>query len=370
MDKKNIKKYILNVAVILIVGGLSIYFSIGNQLEGTIKSLKHCHLGWLLVVAILMCIFYLINAMNLTLFAKVYKKDYTLKQGIVNAMAGIFFNGITPMASGGQLYQVYAFNKQGIKATYSSSILLMIFIVYQSVLVAYTSIIMLLKFVYFSKLYSGFFSLAFIGFIINLVVISTLFLGAKSEKLQNFLSNNVVKILAKLHIVKSYEEVSSQIERKLENFRIELNLLQKNKPILLKSIGLNVLKLTILYSIPFFCSLAMNVPLSWRHFFDLIGITAFVYLISDFVPLPGASGGSEGSFYILLRYFLKGATSATLLVWRFATYYAGLILGGLTMSFSRELNFATKNDKKEITENDQIIVIEDIEEIEFDDFKK
>ena len=170
--------------------------------------------------------------------------------------------------------------------------------------------------------------------------------------------------------MKSYEEVSSQIERKLENFRIELNLLQKNKPILLKSIGLNVLKLTILYSIPFFCSLAMNVPLSWRHFFDLIGITAFVYLISDFVPLPGASGGSEGSFYILLRYFLKGATSATLLVWRFATYYAGLILGGLTMSFSRELNFATKNDKKEITENNQTIVIEDIEEIEFDDFKK
>ena len=38
-----------------------------------------------------------------------------------------------------------------------------------------------------------------------------------------------------------------KIERKLENFRIELNLLQKNKPILLKSIGLNVLKLTILY---------------------------------------------------------------------------------------------------------------------------
>ena len=61
MDKKNIKKYILNVAIILIVGGLSIYFSIGNQLEGTIKSLKHCHLGWLLVVAILMCIFYLIK---------------------------------------------------------------------------------------------------------------------------------------------------------------------------------------------------------------------------------------------------------------------------------------------------------------------
>lgn len=369
MDKKNTKKYILNVAIILLVGGLSIYFSIGNQLEGTIESLSHCHLGWLLVVVILMLIFYLINAMNLTLFARVYKENYSLKQGIVNAMAGIFFNGITPMASGGQFYQIYAFNKQGIKATYSSSILLMIFIVYQSVLVLYTSIIMLLKFAYFSSLYSGFFSLAIVGFVINLVVISTLFLGAKSERLQNFLSNNVVKLLAKLHIVKDYEETSSKIERKLENFRVELNLLQKNKPILLKSIGLNVLKLTVLYSIPFFCSLAMNVPLSWKHFFDLIGITAFVYLISDFVPLPGASGGSEGSFFILLRYFLKNATSATLLVWRFATYYAGLIIGGLTMSFSKELNISTlKESHQPIEENG--IVIEDIEEVELKDFKK
>ena len=61
MDKKNIKKYILNVAVILLVGGFSIYFSIGNQLEGTIESLKNCHLGWLCIVVILMCIFYLID---------------------------------------------------------------------------------------------------------------------------------------------------------------------------------------------------------------------------------------------------------------------------------------------------------------------
>lgn len=101
--------------------------------------------------------FYLINAMNLTLFAKVYKRLY-LKTRDRKCNGGIFFNGITPMASGEQFYQVYAFNKQGIKATYSSSILLMIFIVYQSVLVVYTSIIMLLKFVYFSKLYSGFFT--------------------------------------------------------------------------------------------------------------------------------------------------------------------------------------------------------------------
>ena len=114
----------------------------------------------------------------------------------------------------------------------------------------------------------------------------------------------------------------------------------------------------------------MNVPLSWRHFFDLIGITAFVYLISDFVPLPGASGGSEGSFYILLRYFLKGATSATYLFGDLLLIMLVLFLEVLQCHLVENLILQQKNDKKEITENDQTIVIEDIEEIEFDDFKK
>lgn len=380
MDKKSIKKYFLNVIVILLVGSLSIYFSIGSQLNSTIHSLQNCHMMWLIVVFILMAIHYLINAMNLTVFARVYKKDYKLRQGIVNSLAGVFFNGITPMASGGQFYQVYAFNKQGIKATYSSSILLMVFIVYQSVLVVYTTIIMILRYSYFNSIYSGFFSLAIIGFVINLAVISSLFLGAKSKKLQDFFCNKVIKILAKLHIVKNYYETKTNTQRKLEGFRIELALLQKNRSVLIKSIILNFFKLTLLYSIPFFCAKAMGVNLAWSRFFDLIGITSFVYMISDFVPLPGASGGSEGTFYILLSVFLKSATSATLLIWRFSTYYLGLIIGGLAMSFSKELHMSKKvvTEQKvtsqelsdvESVNTSQNIVIEDIDEVGFDDFK-
>lgn len=379
MNKKSILKYLLNVIVILFIGGLSIYLSIGSQLDSTIDSLQNCDTKWLIAVFVLMVLYYLINAMNLTVFARVYKKDYKLSQGIVNSFAGVFFNGITPMASGGQFYQVYAFNKQGIKATFSSSILLMVFIVYQSVLVAYTTIIMILRFSYFSSIYSGFFSLAIVGFIINLAVISSLFLGAKSKKLQDFFCNKVIKILAKFHIVKNYYETKTNTERKLEGFRIELTLLQKNRSVLIKSIILNIFKLTLLYSIPFFCGKAMGVDLPWDCFLDLIGITSFVYMISDFVPLPGASGGSEGTFYILLNIFLKGATSATLLVWRFSTYYVGLIVGGLTMSFSKELHMAKKTTieesktshamSEESVNISQNIIIEDIDEIGFEDFK-
>lgn len=376
MNKSSLKKYIVNLAVILLIGGISVYLSIGNQLNSTIESLKNCNIRWLMLVFVLMVIYYLINAINLTIFARVYKKDYKLSQGIVNSLAGIFFNGVTPMASGGQFYQVYAFNKQGIRATYSSSILLMVFIVYQSVLVIYTSIIMLLRFSYFSSIYSSFFSLAILGFMINLVVISSLFLGAKSKRLQDFFCNKVILVLAKLHIVKNYYETKTKTERKLEDFRLEMNMLQKNRTLLIQSIILNFLKLTVLYSITFFCAKAMDAHVTYRAFLDLLGITSFVYLISDFVPLPGASGGSEGTFFILLNVFLKGATTATLLVWRFSTYYLGLILGGLTISFSKELH--QKNKEKDIGDyhqeqnvfDSQDILIEDIDEIGFEDFKK
>ena len=376
MNKSSLKKYLINLAIIVIIGGASIYISIGNQFQSTIESLRHCHLKWLFIVFILMGIYYLINALNLTIFARVYKKDYKLSQGIVNSMAGIFFNGVTPMASGGQFYQVYAFNKQGIKATYSSSILLMIFIVYQSVLVFYTSLIMIFRFAYFRSIYSGFFSLAVFGFIINLTVITSLFLGAKSKRLQNFFCNKVIKLLAKVHIVKNYYETKTRTERKLADFRIELNLLQKNRPVLIQSIILNFLKLTVLYSITFFCAKAMGAQITYHSFLDLLGITSFVYLISDFVPLPGASGGSEGTFFILLSVFLKGTTSATLLVWRFSTYYLGLIAGGLTMTFAKELHTKKNNEKQNeyydqsVTGVSGDILIEDIDEIGLEDFKK
>lgn len=375
MNKSSLKKYLINLTIIIIIGGISIYISIGNQFHSTIESLRHCRLNWLFIVFILMLVYYLINAVNLTLFARVYKKDYKLSQGIVNSLAGIFFNGVTPMASGGQFYQVYAFHKQGIKATYSSSILLMVFIVYQSVLVFYTSLIMILRFSYFRSIYSGFFSLAVFGFFINLVVISSLFLGAKSKRLQNFFCNKVIKFLAKIHIVKNYYETRMKTERKLADFRIELSLLQKNRSLLIQSIILNFMKLTVLYSITFFCAKAMGAMITYKSFLDLLGITSFVYLISDFVPLPGASGGSEGTFFILLSVFLKGSTSATLLVWRFSTYYLGLIVGGLTMSFSKELHMKKDEDHgqyydQEMSGISEDIMIEDIDEIGLEDFKK
>lgn len=139
------KKYFFNIAIILIIGGTSIYLSIGKQFDQVIEAFKHAQIPWIIIMGLVMFSYYLFDSLSLWYFGKAYKNDYTYKQSFVNAISGTFFNGITPFASGGQFAQVYIFNKQGIAPTLSSSILLMCFICYQSVLVLYTGIVVILN---------------------------------------------------------------------------------------------------------------------------------------------------------------------------------------------------------------------------------
>ena len=49
-----------------------------------------------------------------------------------------------------------------------------------------------------------------------------------------------------------------------------------------------------------------------------------------FVPLPGASGASEGAFYLLFRtIFSSGTTLTAMVVWRVFTYYSHLVIGSI-----------------------------------------
>ncbi|WRK55782.1 hypothetical protein SD457_05395 [Coprobacillaceae bacterium CR2/5/TPMF4] len=70
-----------------------------------------------------------------------------------------------------------------------------------------------------------------------------------------------------------------------------------------------------------------------------MGICSFVYMITAFVPIPGASGGSEGVYYMLFSPILGSVgTPTSMLIWRFMTYYLGLILGAVVFATNREIN--------------------------------
>lgn len=193
----------------------------------------------------------------------------------------------------------------------------------------FTAIILLLHYSYFILNYKHIFPLAMIGFLVNSVVISGLLIGAKSKRFQHFLCHTVLFGLSKIKIIKNYGDSKAKLTQTLQEFRKEVKILERNRKILAITSLLNVGKLVIIYSIPYFVSKALGIEVSMGDLFTFIAICSVVYLITAFIPIPGASGGSEGFFLVMFTCILGTTTTSVLLVWRFMTYYLGLVIGGL-----------------------------------------
>ena len=66
--------------------------------------------------------------------------------------------------------------------------------------------------------------------------------------------------------------------------------------------------------------------------FDMLGAQSFVNMVSAFIPLPGASGGAEGSFYLFFGTFFGNLIMPALFIWRIGTYYLNIV-GGIAFIF-------------------------------------
>lgn len=327
---KIIKKYYKSMIIVVCVSASIISILFEGDFSIIVKAAAKTNPFLFIFCCLLPIVYYLLDGLTITIFGRLFKKDYSIKEGMVIALISPFFNGITPFASGGQVAQVYMLNKQKIGYQSGIGIMLMHFIIYQVVLVLYTLIILIFKFSYYSAHFSSLFYLGLLGFVINTVVITTLFIGAHSKMFQNFVINVVFRIGYALHIIKNYDLEVAKYQNKLMNFREDLDILLHNKKVIVYVLVLNVIRMTLNYMIPYFCFNALGIDLTKVHITEFIGITAFIQLITAFVPIPGASGGSEGVFVLMYGKILgKMNANYGMLIWRFATYYLMMVIGAI-----------------------------------------
>ena len=324
----NLKKYSINILVIFLVS----MFSVNLALQGNFKEIQNMFSNVSLFTFVFLLIIsfipHLIEALILKKFAKLYCSTYRYKDGLINALSGSFLSGITPFASGGQFMQAYLFKKQGVQYADSTGLLLMHFILYQICLVGYTLLIVLFKYQEFSNYYNGFLSLALLGFLINSIVIIMLLLGALSYKAQYFLTHTILKIAYKFKLIKESDVSKRKLEKYLIDFREGLKTIRKYPLQMFSIILLFFIKLTILYSLPFCVLFFTQQNMSYQLFFDCFALCAFVYLITAFVPIPGSSGGTEGTYIILFSVLVGEVTGRfSMIVWRFITYYFTILIG-------------------------------------------
>ena len=108
----------------------------------------------------------------------------------------------------------------------------------------------------------------------------------------------------------------------------------------------------LFYSVPFMSARALRIPVQASQFLDMLTLASFVAMVNAFIPLPGASGGTEATFLLMFRVILGPVNvRPVMLLWRFMTYYFDMIAGGIVYLITRirrtvalERTFAPKKE--------------------------
>jgi len=322
-----------NAFLLLIVLILILYFVLKDNFVNVVKTLIKADLKWILVAVVFIFIYWLLRAVSLFIITKEYSKKLKFKQIFKLTLVTQFFNGITPFSSGGQPMEVYYLSKSGIRASKGTNIIIQNFILYQIALIIHGIIAISLNYhFHFFKEVTILKELTLIGFIINtLVGIGLLFISFST----NFNKKVIVLLIwigHKFKIIKDKEKSIATWTGRLEEYHESAALLSKKKSLFVKGIIYNFVALCAFYVIPLFVIYGMgnfNV-----NAIEAITASAYVLIIGAFVPIPGGSGGIEYGFMQFFGNFINGSVlSASLLVWRFITYYLGIILGAITINF-------------------------------------
>lgn len=329
-------KKVANVIVLALVTCLVLYFSLKDNFNTIINEIINVNIFWLVISFLLAISFWFFKAIATTRIANIFKKDYSIKQGMRLVLETNFFHAITPFAVGGQPYEIYSLKKSKLKITEATNVSIVNFIVYQIALVSlgiiaivYNHHFVLLKENDLLK------NLVVVGFLVNFIVIVALFLLTCTKKINKILMKFIIKVLNKIHIVKNKDEKIKQFNEYLNEFHQGAKILLQDKKLFIKLIFVHFIGLISSYLIPLTLAYAMGI--SSYTGIEAIVLSSYVMLIGAFVPIPGGTGGLEYGFMTFYGSFIKGSKlNAIMLLWRFITYYFAMILGAILLGIRKK----------------------------------
>lgn len=329
-------KKIINVVLIVVITSLVLYFSLKDNFNAIINQILNINIFWLIVAFLLIITYWFLRSCAVHTFIKMVKPKHRFLNSILLMLRTQFVNAITPFATGGQPYQIYYLKKCDINLTDSTVIIVENFIVYQIALVSLGLIALFSNIIFHIFGKNALLSkLIAIGFAMNTLVIILLFVVSFGKKINKKLINIGITILTKLRIVKDKQKQLDKWNETINQFHDSATILLKNKGKFIKTIFYNFIALISLYLIPLIVLFAMNDYHSINAF-EAVVTSAYVMLIGSFVPIPGGSGGLEYGFIAFYGNFISGSIlSALMLVWRFITYYFGMIVGAISFYIRR-----------------------------------
>lgn len=325
-----------NSFIILLITLFVLFLVLKDNFKTVISTITTMDMKFVIIAIVLYFAYLFFHALVNYLWVN-EKEKLSLKDAFQHMIITQFFNGITPFSTGGQPMEIYMLKNHGFRYTKATNVIMQNFIVYQLALVIFGLFAVIYNFITGVVVYKSVLtSLIILGFLINTIVAVVMLLIATSQKFTNTLLNLITSLGKKLHFIKNQDKFLEKWRGRLEDFHQCTKEVKEKKGLFVLGIVLNLIALTCYYAIPLFLVYSLHDYTSMSFFTSLVA-SAYVLIIGSFVPIPGATGGIEYAFLEIFSGFLgKSSVSAVMIVWRFITYYLGMVVGGVLFSFHKE----------------------------------
>lgn len=241
------------------------------------------------------------------------------------SFAGFYFSSITPSSTGGQPMQIYCMARDGVPPAHGALNMMLLAICYQVTQLAYAVLILLLRPDLLDRFGGGLGLLLLLGVVVNLALttgmLCLMFLPTLTRRIVSWL----VTLLVRLKWVKDEAAARKKLDEQLEAYGSGAACVKKNPGLILCILGLTVVQLTALFSVPYVVYRAFGLHEYTAP--ELIGMQALLTLAVSALPLPGSVGVSEGGFVRAFTIFFgAGLVTPAVLAARGISFYSFLVI--------------------------------------------
>lgn len=336
MERPHVKGRLLNIVLCVFAFGMLIgYLVFAGEGEDLAHALSSMQWQWLVLGVAMVVLYWVLESCCLQVFSSDMFPKFKFRKTMTCTVIGQYFNCITPLSSGGQPFQAYYYDRFGMPLSKSMPMLLCRFVTYQIATSTFCALVLLFRFHYFMDDNPALMTLVVIGFIGGLGLLAMLLAAAFWRSGILRLMRFAFNLLAKLHLMKNPEEKIADVTKTIDEAYTEMHYLFKKPKLFFKSMGITFVQLLEYFSISYVIMRGLGCD---GDILTVISCQAFVYMISSFVPTPGAVGAAETSYALFFGTIYPNASFVALstFIWRFLTFYFPIVVGMLvTLSVNR-----------------------------------
>ena len=294
---------------------------------------------------------------KIAIMCKSMTGKFHFRTSLETGLIGTYYNNVTPLAVGGQPFEIYHLSKHGVHGGVAASIPLATFFLNQLafVILGIASLVMFkhntlgMDEALINAFPPLFKVLAIIGLVCCLFMPTLIIVFSMMPKIGAKLVHFVMWLGSKLRIIKNPKETTEKTIKVVEHNSHCLKKLATSPLVFILTFLLSFAENLALASIAYFTLkafgfdiVAVNGIIEWLQ---ICSLCILLYASITFIPTPGNSGAADLSFYLLFEVgLMAGLAFPAMLFWRLFSFYSIIILGFVFATLKK------KSDMKKMSE--------------------